>query len=192
MGIQFSVLSLPVEIDPIWRDQGAFWPYVPNTYDESGGFDSQPPSQPPSPGLSYRTPRTPSSRHRSATLSHRSSRNTGSCHTSSGSTSARSQTLTEPGIPAYEQEVLQTLPRLRNDGTSARWEYEITMGDGKIRQRSVSLITHEKLWIPLAGPDGTVTGHCPASPRWSAELWLVASSWNPPLLLDLQLSLKTK
>ena len=33
---------LPVEIDPIWRNQGAFWPYVPDTYDESGGFDSQP------------------------------------------------------------------------------------------------------------------------------------------------------
>ena len=96
---------LPAEIDPIWCHQGVNWPYVPDTYDESGGFDSQPPSQPPSPGLSYRTPRTPSSRHRSATLSHHSSGNTGSHHTSSGSTSARSQTLTEPGIPAYEQEV---------------------------------------------------------------------------------------
>ena len=101
----------PAEIDPIWRNQGAFWPYVPDTSDESGGFDSQPPSQPPSPGLSYRTPRTPSSRHRSATQSHHSSGDTGSCHTSSGSTSVRSQTLTEPGIPASEQEVSWTLPR---------------------------------------------------------------------------------
>ena len=74
---------LPAEIDPIWWNQGAFWPYVPGTYDESGGFDSQPPSQPPSPGLSYCTPRTPSSRHRSATPSHHSSGNTGSCHDSS-------------------------------------------------------------------------------------------------------------
>ena len=43
----------PVEIDLIWHHQGAFWPYVPDAPDESGGFDSQPPSQPPSPGLSY-------------------------------------------------------------------------------------------------------------------------------------------
>ena len=54
---------LPAEIDLIWHHQGASWPYVPNAPDGSGGFDSQPPSQPPSPGLSYRTPRTPSSRH---------------------------------------------------------------------------------------------------------------------------------
>ena len=80
----------PVEIDPIWHNQGVSWPYVPDTYDESGGFDSQPPSQPPSPGLSYRTPRTPSSRHRSATPSRHSSGNTGSHHNSSGGTSARS------------------------------------------------------------------------------------------------------
>ena len=98
----------PAEIDLIWRHQGINWPYVPDSYDESGGFDSQPPSQPPSPGLSYRTPRTPSLRHRSVTPSHHSSGNTGSCHTSSGSTSVRSHTLTEPGIPAYEQEVSQT------------------------------------------------------------------------------------
>ena len=95
----------PVEIDPIWRHQGYSWPYVPDADDESGGFDSQPPSQPPSPGLSYRTPRTPSSRHRSVTLSHHSSGNTGSCHDSSGNTSVRSRTLTELGIPASEQEV---------------------------------------------------------------------------------------
>ena len=80
----------PVEIDPIWHNQGAFWPYVPDTYDESGGFDSRPPSQTPSPGLSYHTPRTPSSRHRSATQSHYSFGDTGSRHTSSGNTSARS------------------------------------------------------------------------------------------------------
>ena len=80
----------PAEIDPIWHHQGVNWPYVPDSYDESGGFDSQPPSQPPSPGLSYCTPRTPSLRHRSVTPSHRSSGNTGSRHTSSGSTSVRS------------------------------------------------------------------------------------------------------
>ena len=76
MGIQFSVLSPPAEIDPIWRHQGAFWPYVLDAPNGSGGFDSQPPSLPPSPGLSYHTPRTPSSRHRSATPSHHSSGNT--------------------------------------------------------------------------------------------------------------------
>ena len=61
---------LPAEIDPIWHPQGVSWPYVPDAPNGSGGFDSQPPSQPPSPGLSYRTPRTPSSRHRSVTPSH--------------------------------------------------------------------------------------------------------------------------
>ena len=89
----------PAEIDPIWRDQGAFWPYLPHAPDGSGGFDSQPPSQPPSPGLSYRTPRTPSLRHRSVTPSHHSSGNSRPRSTpgnpSSGDTSSRSHTLTE-------------------------------------------------------------------------------------------------
>ena len=96
---------LPAEIDLIWRHQGAFWPYVPDAPNGSVGFDSQPPSQPPSPGLSYRTPRTPSSRHRSATSSHHSSGNAGSCHSSSGNTSARSQTLTDPDPSASVTEV---------------------------------------------------------------------------------------
>ena len=47
--------------------------------------DSQPPSLPPSPGLSYCTPRTPSLRHRSVTPSHHSS----------GGSRLRSQTLME-------------------------------------------------------------------------------------------------
>ena len=35
----------PAEIDLIWHQQGAFWPYVPDApRGESGGFDSQPPS----------------------------------------------------------------------------------------------------------------------------------------------------
>ena len=123
----------PAEIDPIWRHQGAFWPYVPDTYDGSGGFDSLPPSQPPSPGLSYRTPRTPSSRHRSVTPSHHSSGNTGSRHSLSGNTSARSWTLTELGVPASEQEVSKTQPIFHNDSSGARWEYEITMADGTTR-----------------------------------------------------------
>ena len=156
---------LPAEIDPIWRDHSAFWPYLPNAPGGSSEFDSQPPSQPPSPGLSYRTPRTPSSRHRSATPSHRYSfGDTGSCHTSSGSTSARSRTLTEPGIPVSEREVLRTQPKFRSDGAGARWEYEVTMGDGSVRQRSVSPYTRERLWIPVTGNDGTIAGHRPASP----------------------------
>ena len=54
----------PAEIDLIWHQQGASWLYVPDAPNESGGFDSQPPSLPPSPGLSYCTPRTPSLRHK--------------------------------------------------------------------------------------------------------------------------------
>ena len=154
---------------------------MPDTYDESGGFDSQPPSQSPSPGLSYRTPRTPSSRHRSVTLSHHSFRDTGSRHTSSGSTSARSRTLTEPGIPASEQEVSQTQPVLRHDETGARWEYEITMGDGTIWQRSVSPNTHDKLWIPMAGPDGTIARHCPASPSTVSRVMARRQLMESPL-----------
>ena len=91
---------LPAEIDPIWRDHGAFWPYVPNAPGGSGGFDSQPPSQPPSPGLSYQAP---SSRHRSVTSSHHSSGNSRPrsthSHPSTGNTGSRSQTLTEEGNP---------------------------------------------------------------------------------------------
>ena len=155
----------PTEIDPIWHDHGAFWLYLPNAPGGNSEFDSQPPSQPPSPGLSYRTPRTPSSRHRSATPSHRSFGNDSSCHdSSSGNSSARSRTLTEPGIPASEQEVSRALPKLFNDGMGAKWGYEITMGDGTIRQCSVSPTTRDRLWIPLAGLDGTVAGHRPASP----------------------------
>ena len=105
----------PAEIDPIWRDQGAFWPYVPNAPDGSGGSDSQPPSEPPSPGLSYRTPRTPSLRHRSVTLSHHSSGNSRprSAHSRSslGDTSSRSHTLTEERNPfAFEQGLLPPTP----------------------------------------------------------------------------------
>ena len=38
------------------------------------------------------------------------------------------------------------------------------MGDGTIWRRSVSPNTHNNLWIPLAGSDGTIAGHRPASP----------------------------
>ena len=130
---------------------------MPDAHDGSGGFDSQPPSQPPSPGLSYRTPRTPSLRHRSVTPSHHAS-----SHHSSEQSSARSQTLTEPGLPASEQEVLKTQPILRRTDTGAVWEYEITMGDGTIRRRSVTPNTRKELWVPVHGRTGSIS-HRPAS-----------------------------
>ena len=76
----------PVETDSIWH-HGPSWPYVPDVPRGNGDDDSQPPSLPPSPGLSYHTPRTPSLRHRSVTPSHHSS---GSC--------LRSQMLTEQNV----------------------------------------------------------------------------------------------
>ena len=172
----------PAEIDPIWRHQGTFWPYVPDTPDGSGGFDSQPPSQPPSPGLSYRTPRTPSLRHRSVTLSHHPSRNTGSHHNSSGNTSARSWTLTELGIPASEQEVSRTKPKFLDDSSGARWEYEITMADGTTWQHPVSPYTADQLWVPITVDDGTIQ-HRPVSlptvSRVMARCQLLESPFAP-------------
>ena len=179
---------LPAEIDLIWHHQGAFWPYVPDTHDGSGGFDSQPPSLPPSPGLSYHTPRTPSSRHRSVTPSHHSSGNTGSRHDSSGNTSARSRTLTEPGVPASEQAVSRTQPKFLNDGSGARWEYEVTMADGTTQRCPVSPYTADRLWVPITVADGSVRH----PHQQLAELWLVANSWNLPSLLGLWLSLNMK
>ena len=38
------------------------------------------------------------------------------------------------------------------------------MGDGTIQRRSVSPQTRSELWIPLAGEDGTIAAHRPASP----------------------------
>ena len=105
----------PAEIDPIWRDQGAFWPYVPDAPNGNGGFDSQPPSQLPSPGLSYWTPRTPSLRHRSVTPSHHSSRNSqprsAHSHLSSGNARSRSHMLTEEiGTFPCERELFPPTP----------------------------------------------------------------------------------
>ena len=173
---------LPTEIDPIWCDYGSSWPYVPDAPGSGSFGSSQPPSEPPSPGFSYQTPRTPSSRRRSATPSHHSSRDGSSRHdTSSGSTSARSRTLTEPGIPASEQEVSRTLPRSRSDGAGARWEYEVTMGDGTMRHRPVSPETRERLWIPLAGSHGTTAGYCPASPSMVSRVMVRRQLLESPL-----------
>ena len=105
----------PAEIDLIWHDQGAFWPYMPDAPNRSGGFDFQPPSQPPSPGLSYRTPRTPSLRHRSVTPSHHSSGDSrlrsAHSHSSSGNIRSRSRTLTEEiGTFPRERELFPPTP----------------------------------------------------------------------------------
>ena len=170
----------PVEIDPIWHHQGASWPYVPDAPDGSGGFDSQPPSQPPSPGLSYHTPRTPSSRHKSVTPSHHSSRNTGSCHSSSGNTSTRSWTLTEPGVPTSETEVSKSQPIFTNTGFGSRWEYEITMADGTTRHRPVSPYTASKLWVLMTVDDGTIW-HCPASPPTVSRVMACRQLMESPL-----------
>ena len=69
---------LPVETDSIWC-HGHPLPYVPDAPNGNGDDDSQPPSIPPSLGLSYHTPRTPSLRHRSVTLSHHSSGGSRAC-----------------------------------------------------------------------------------------------------------------
>ena len=113
--------------------------------------------------------------------SHHSFGDTGSCHTSSGRTSARSQTLTEPGIPASEQEASRTQPILRRGESGARWEYEITMGDGTVQNCSVSPYTREKLWVPLAGRDGTVSGRRPASPSTVSRVMALCQLMESPL-----------
>ena len=121
----------PAEIDPIWRDHGAFWPYVPNAPGGSSGFGSQPPSQPPSPGLSYQAPRTPSVRHRSATPSHHSSGNSqprsAQSDPFSGRARSRSRTLMEEGNsfpPVQPWDVYdQYTPRLGRPNLGVPWGF---------------------------------------------------------------------
>ena len=105
----------PVEIDSIWH-HGPSWPYVLDTPTGNGDDDSQPPSIPLSPGLSYRTPRTPSLRHRSVTPSH---------HSSGGSRS-RLQMLTEQ---------MKSPPRMleHHDSSGFYWDQVVTMSDGTTR-----------------------------------------------------------
>ena len=144
----------PAEIDLIWHQQGASWLYMPDAPNGSGGFDSQSPSLPPSPGLSYRTPRTPSSRHRSVTLSHHSL----------GNTSLRSRTLMEPDHSAScLTEVSKSQPVFHDTDFGARWEYEIMMSDGTVQHHPVSPSTVSQLMIPITMSDGTIW-HRPASP----------------------------
>ena len=179
---------LPAEIDPIWHHQSAFWPYVPNALNGSGGFDSQPPSLPPSPGLSYCTPRTPSSRHRSVTPSHHSSGNT-----SSGNTGSRSWTLMEPGDPVPAMEISRSRPIFTDTGLGSRWEYEITMSDGTTWHCPVSPPTVSKLMIPITMSDGTIRYH-PVSPLTVSQVMAHCQALESPLapLPDLRLSLEWK
>ena len=111
---------LPIEADPIWY-HGPSWPYMPDAPHGSSYDDSQLPSIPPSPGLSYHTPRTPSLRNRSVTPSH---------HSSGGSRS-RSQTLTEQ---------LKSPPRLLEhaDGSGFYWDWIVTMSNGTTQVQPVS------------------------------------------------------
>ena len=161
----------PVEIDPIWRHQGISWPYVPDAPEGSGGFDSQPPSQPPSPGLSYRTPRTPSLRHRSATLSHHSSGNSqprsAHSHPSSGNTS-RSHTLTEElGTFPYERELFPPTPAQ----PVTPWTYDIEFD--AVRDRARQLARTQALQTPSAPRFGAIPAQMDSYPQ---EWWEGACS----------------
>ena len=159
---------------------GCFWPYMLDAPTGSGGFDSQPPSQPPSPGLSYHTPRTPSSRHRSATLSHHSSRDDTSRHHSSGNTSARSRTLTEPDPSASVTEVSRSQPIFTDTGLGLRWEYKVVMADGTIRCCPVSPPMASKLMIPIIVVDGTIQHH-PALPPTVSRVMARRQALESPL-----------
>ena len=143
----------PVKTDSIWR-HGSSWPYVPDDPHDNGGDDSQPPSPPPSPGLSYRTPRTPSLRHRSATLSHHSSKETRS----------RSRTLTESvDTSSCLTEISRSRSVLVNYDLGARWECEVMMSDGTTQLCPVSPLTLNKLMTLITMSDGT-TRLRPVSP----------------------------
>ena len=92
----------------------------------------------------------------------------------------RSQTLTEPGLPVSEQEVSRTQPILRRTDTGAIWEYEITMGDGNIRCRSVSPDTRRELWVPITGEGGSISHH-PASPNRVSRVMACHQLMESPL-----------
>ena len=102
----------PVETDFIWH-HGHPVPYVLDAPDNGDDDDHQPPISPPSPGLSYCTPRTPSLRHRPVTPSHHSS----------GGSRLRSWMLTEQ---------MKSPPRLLeySDGSGFYSDQIVTMSDG--------------------------------------------------------------
>ena len=162
----------PVEIDPIWHHQGASWPYVSDAPDGSGGFDSQPPSIPLSPGLSYRTPRTPSMRHRSVTPSRHSSGSSrprsAPSHPSSGSVSSRSQTLTEAlGTFPCERELFPATPA--QPVTSRTYDIEFDA----VRDCARQLAHDQALRTPSAPHFGTILAQTDSYPQ---EWWEGARS----------------
>ena len=55
------------------------------------------------------------------------------------------------------------------------------MGDGTIRCCSVSPNTRNNLWIPLAGSDGTIAGHRPASPSMISRVMARRQLLESPL-----------
>ena len=55
------------------------------------------------------------------------------------------------------------------------------MGDGTIQQRSVSLYIHDRLWVPMAEPDGTIARHRPASPSTVSRVMARRQLMESPL-----------
>ena len=141
------LLPLPVETNSIWH-HGHSIPYVPDAPNNGNDDDSQPPSLPLSSGLSYRTPRAPSLRHRSVTPSH---------HSSGGSRS-RSQTLTEQiKSPPREREV--------RDSSGFYWDQIVTMSDTTTRVRPVSPVTFGNLVHTKTGREPAEVSSILGNPR---------------------------
>ena len=147
---------LPVETDSIWHHDHPI-PYVPDAPHDGSDDDCQPPSIPLSPGLSYRTPRTPSLRHRSVTPSH---------HSSGGSCS-RSQTLTE---------LVKSPPR---DGSGYYWDQIVTMSNGTTRVRPVSPVTFGNLVRTTTGREPAKVSSIPENPRILAHRQALESPTVP-------------
>ena len=55
------------------------------------------------------------------------------------------------------------------------------MGDGNVWQQSVSPYTRDRLWIPMAGTDGAIAGHRPASPSTVSRIMARCQLMESPL-----------
>ena len=109
---------------------------MPDAANNGNDYHHQPPITSPSPGLSYRTPRTPSLRHRSVTLSHHSS----------GGSHSRSQTLTEQ---------MKSPPRMSEhaDDSGFYCDWIVTMSDSTTQVRPLSPVTAAKLVDTYRAPE---------------------------------------
>ena len=137
----------PVEMDSIWH-HGHPMPYVLGAPCDGDDDDSQPPSLPPSPGLSYCTPRTSILRHSSVTLS----------HCSSGGSRLRSQTLTEQvKSPPHEREAC--------DNSGYYWDWLVTMSDGTTQVQPVSPVTFGNLVHAATSGEPAEVSSIPENPR---------------------------